>query len=73
MTKINRIMSTKDVTFTSDFWADCEASFNSNGNITLRNYNSYDKDKDEIIILTSNETKAIFTLFSKIGKKNKKL
>lgn len=71
MIKINRIMTTENVTSTSDFFTDCQASFNSDGNITLRNYNGQDKDKDEIIILSSHETNALFNLFSKIGQKNK--
>lgn len=71
MIKINRIMTTENVTSTSDCFADCQASFNSDGNITLRNYNRQDKDKDEIIILSRHETNALFALFSKIGQKNK--
>lgn len=67
MIKINRIMTTENVTSTSEFFADCQASFNSDGNITLRNYNRQDKDKDEIIILSRDETNALFALFSKIG------
>ncbi len=49
----------------------CQASFNSDGNITLRNYDRSGKDKDEIIILSGAETTALFALFSKIGQKNK--
>lgn len=48
----------------------CQASFNSNGNITLRNYDSYVKDKDEIIILSDKETEAIFDLFRKLKNKD---
>lgn len=43
----------------------CQASFNSNGNITLRNYDRANKNKDEIIILSNSETKALFDLFSR--------
>lgn len=39
-----------------------QASINSDGRITLRNYDPYAKDNDEIIILSENETKAIFDL-----------
>lgn len=39
-----------------------QASINSDGRITLRNYDPYAKDNDEIIILSDNETKAIFDL-----------
>lgn len=49
----------------------CQASFNSDGNITLRNYDRSNKDKDEIIILSGSETTALFELFSKIGQKTK--
>ena len=44
----------------------CQASFNSDGNITLRNYDRSDKNKDEIIILSESETRALFALFSKM-------
>lgn len=40
-----------------------QASFNSDGHITIRNYNIDDKDNDEIIILSTEETQAIFKLF----------
>ena len=49
----------------------CQASFNSDGNITLRNYDHSNKNKDEIIILSHSETNALFALFSKMGQKNK--
>lgn len=49
----------------------CQASFNSDGNITLRNYDRSNKNKDEIIILSQSETKALFELFSKMGQKYK--
>lgn len=45
----------------------CQASFNSDGNITLRNYDRSNKDKDEIIILSQSETEAVFKLLSKVG------
>ena len=49
----------------------CQASFNSDGNITLRNYDRANKDKDEIIILSNSETDALFELFSQMSRKNK--
>lgn len=49
----------------------CQASFNSDGNITLRNYDRSNKDKDEIIILSNAETEALFLLFSRMWQKNK--
>ena len=45
----------------------CQASFNSDGMITLRNYNIEDKESDEIIVLSGEETHAIIRLFSEIG------
>ena len=45
----------------------CQASFNSDGNVTLRNYDRSNKNSDEIIILSQSETKALFDLFSKMG------
>lgn len=44
----------------------CQASFNSDGVITLRNYNVNDKDSDEIIVLSVEETQAIAKLFKRI-------
>lgn len=41
----------------------CQASFNSDGVLTLRNYNIEDKNSDEIIILSNEETEAIVKLF----------
>lgn len=64
---INREMESKVITTeksqTSLF---CQASFNSDGFITLRNYNVPDKNSDEIIILSAEETQAIIQLFSKV-------
>lgn len=66
---INREMESEVITTkksqTSLF---CQASFNSDGFITLRNYNIPDRNSDEIIILSAEETQAIVNLFSKIGK-----
>ena len=49
----------------------CQASFNSNGNITLRNYDRANKNDDEIIILSNSETNALFELFSRLRQINK--
>lgn len=46
----------------------CQASFNSDGNITLRNYQNQNKNSDEIIILSEEETHAIIKLFSEMSK-----
>jgi len=48
----------------------CQASINSNGNITLRNYNIEDKNKDQILILTDNETRALVDLFKLLIQKD---
>ena len=45
----------------------CQASFNSDGVITLRNYNINNKNSDELIILSYEETQAIVDLFKKLG------
>ena len=45
----------------------CQASFNSDGVITLRNYNIENKNSDEIIILSIEETHAILELLNKIA------
>lgn len=71
---IKRNMMTEETAKTADHNIDeylphCQASFNSNGNITLRNYDRSNKNKDEIIILSESETRALFELFSKMGNK----
>ena len=55
-------VATKDTGYNS-----CQASINSDGCITLRNYDCYDKNQDEIIILSKEETKAIFSLFNRLS------
>lgn len=62
---IEREMQTKEHT-TKENFDKCQASFNSYGCITIRNYNRYDKDKDEIICLSDKETRAIIDLFRKL-------
>lgn len=54
--------------FTSehDTFGVCQASFNSDGCITLRSFTSPDKTSGEIIVLSTEETHAIVRLFSKI-------
>jgi hypothetical protein len=54
-----------------EFLPYCQASFNSDGGITLRNYDRSNKNKDEIIILSQSETGALFELFEKMGEKLK--
>lgn len=62
------MVSTEKITDKSNTMLYCQASFNSNGNITLRNYDIHNKNSDEIIILSAEETQAIIQLFSKIGR-----
>ena len=71
MKVIKREMTATD-TYAGMGYYNCksQASLNSDGNITLRNYNSDDKNDDEIIILSDRETRAIFALFCKMGELN---
>lgn len=62
---IKREMKATESTTEIDYYS--QASFNSNGNITLRNYTT-NKDKDEIIILSNEETRAIFNLIKELKK-----
>lgn len=75
MKAIKRNMIPEQLTITEEHehFPHCQASFNSEGNITLRNYDRSNKDKDEIIILSNSETEALFSLFSKIGRKCKNI
>jgi hypothetical protein len=70
MKRIKRGMTVDEAVEDNGF-RECQASFNSDGNITLRNYNGFNKNYDEIIILSNTETEALFKLFSKIGQKIK--
>ena len=68
MKRIKRNMTSEQIDLTannniSEYLPHCQASFNSNGNITLRNYDKSDKNRDEIIILSQSETEALFKLF----------
>ena len=47
-------------------WRNSQASINSDGVLTIRNYDSADKNNDEIIIFSNEETQAIIRLFSKL-------
>ena len=65
---INRQMKTESfVSERSRTSTNCQGSFNSDGVITLRNYTDGKLESDEIMILSSAETKAIQELFSKIS------
>lgn len=50
----------------SNYSLKCQASFNSDGVLTLRNYNIEDKNSDEIIIFSREETNAVVELFRAI-------
>ena len=50
----------------SNYSLKCQASFNSDGVLTLRNYNMKNKNSDEIIIFSREETNAIIELFRAI-------
>lgn len=54
------------ITDKSNYSLNCQASFNSDGVLTLRNYNVTDKNNDEIIIFSREETEAIVELFRSI-------
>lgn len=61
---IDREMVIKESIFDkSNYSLECQASFNSDGNITLRNYSIQNKNSDEILILSAEETHAIIKLF----------
>lgn len=61
---IDREMVIKEsVSDKSNYSLKCQASFNSDGNITLRNYSIQNKNSDEILILSAEETQAIIKLF----------
>lgn len=51
--------------------SNCQASINSDGLITLRNYNFDNNDKDTIIVLSREETNALIKLFQCIKDKFK--
>ena len=76
MKVIKRQMITEGTTSTAEhnineYLPYCQASFNSDGNITLRNYDRSNRNRDEIIILSNSETEALFLLFSRMGQKNR--
>ena len=52
----------------------CQASFNSDGVITLRHYSPYEKGTDDIIVFSDEEPKATIKLFKerseRISEKN---
>ena len=65
---INREMKAEvTITDKSNHSLDCQASFNSDGYITLRNFTRPNNDSDEIIILSAEETQAVIQLFSRLG------
>lgn len=64
---INREMKVNEsITDKSNNSLNCQASFNSDGVLTLRNYNQWNKNSDEIIVFSREETLAIVELFKAI-------
>lgn len=66
---IKRKMQAKIINDGSNDFTPTQASFNSDGNITLRHYGYLGadvKNDDEIIVLSESETQAIFELMRKI-------
>ena len=73
---INRKTQTTEQRQENHALSKSQASINSDGRMTLRNYNPFDKSSDEIIILSDTETKAVFDLMrviKSIGVKNEDL
>lgn len=60
----------ESITAKSNHSRKCQASFNSDGVLTLRNYNVEDKNSDEIIIFSREETLAVVKLFSEFKRLN---
>lgn len=67
---INRKMESEKTETIMDCKGVSQASFNSDGLIVLRNYERYQKEKDEIIILSESETNAIVRLFQKLKERD---
>lgn len=69
MIKIKRNISSETEKNDEKYFSSCQASLSSDGNITLRNYDYINKNNDEILILSKEETDAIFKLFKILDKK----
>lgn len=69
MIKIKRNISSETEKNDEKYFSSCQACLNSDGNITLRNYDYINKNNDEILILSKEETNAIFKLFKILDKK----
>lgn len=65
MIRIKREMK-KTETITSEY-PETQVAFNSDGCITIRKYDKYNKDKDEIVILSQNETDELIKLFKQFA------
>ena len=59
---INRKMQAIEQNTGENYDQRSQASINSDGRITIRNYSASDRDHDEIMILSDAETRAIFDL-----------
>ncbi len=60
------IKRTMQSEITDKYVEKCQASLNSDGSIVLRSYTPFNKDNDEIFVLSTVETDAIFALMRKI-------
>lgn len=70
MRLIKRIIQSEITDTSEKYDMSCQASINSDGRITLRNYSQSERDKDEIFVLSIPETCAIFELMHIIRKEN---
>lgn len=66
MITIKREMNKTDTIQTN--YPETQVSFNSDFCLTVRKYDPYDKDKDEIIIFTREETEEVVKLFKNFKK-----
>lgn len=69
MVVLKREMNSTENYISQTYNNKCQASINSDGTITLRIYDVENEEKDEIIILSEDETNAIFDLMNMIDEK----
>ena len=70
MIKIERELKENTICKPNVFYSNSQASFNSNGCLVIRNYNSDSAEHDNIIVLSVRETKAIIQLFELMRNNN---
>lgn len=66
MKRISRAMTVVETDTSKFHFNKSQASYNSDGCLTLRNYNWEDKNSDEIILFSRQETEAILNLFVRL-------